>query len=140
MVPVFSALYIIGGWKQKNWRRLGLPLALLVFGSLFGGLSWRLVASAFLLGCALRLPFTLIGDSVHASPWNWVWIWVFGGLLALPALVLRLDLPTVLVPLLVQGLWGTLSNLKSVSQYAPWKWVESVVGASVAYPYCLALS
>lgn len=141
MVPVFSALYIIGGWKQKNWRRLGLPLSLLAFGLLFSGLSWQLVASSFLLGAALRLPFTLIGDSVHSSPWNWVWIWVLGAILGISSLLISQVFPlSFLLPMLMQGVFGTASNLRPLSQYTPWKMVEAFVGASVAYPYCLALS
>jgi hypothetical protein len=140
LVPVFSLLYVIGGWKQKNWRRLGLPISLLAFGWLFGGLSWSLVASCLLLGAVLRLPFTLMGDSLYAWWGNWVWIWVVGYLFGASSLVLRFDLIAPLLPLAAQGIFGTLSNLRVSSRYFPWKWVEAIVGASVAYPYCLALS
>lgn len=140
MAPLWSLLWILGGWKQKNWRRLGVPISLVLFGWLFGSVSYRLLLSALLLGLALRLPFTLVGDSLHAWWGNWVWVWVVGGLYGTPALVLRQEWIAVLVPLIVLGFLGTASNLPKLSRYAPWKMVEAFVGASVAYPYCLALS
>lgn len=140
LCTIWGFLYALGGYRHKNWRRLGIPLSLLGAGLLFNLLSWQLFCSALLIGLFLRLPFTLIGDSINASPWNWIWIWVLGGLYGIPALVLQLNLQAVAVPLIVVGILGTASNLPMLSRMAPWKFCEVCFGTSLAYPFCMALS
>ena len=139
LCPVFSILYLYGGYKQKNWRRLGLPIALLVFSLAFGCFSWWVVLSAFLLGVSLRLPFTLVGDSLYASWVNWVWIWILGFLFGACSIPLGITVG-LLFPCLVVGAVGTLSNLPQTSHYFPWKFCEASIGFSLAYPFVLALS
>jgi hypothetical protein len=140
LCPLWSALYLIGGWKQKNWRRLGIPLTLFATGLLCHTPLLPLVYSSLLLAVCLRLPFTLIGSRIDSSAWNWIWIWVLGYLLSIPSLILRLDLITPLLPLVVVGILGTLSNRSQSAKDFPWKFVEGAIGFSLAYPFCLALS
>jgi hypothetical protein len=140
LAPICALLWQLGGYRWKTLRREGVPLSILSFGLIFSGFSWGLLLSALLLWCVIRLPFTLVGDSLHDFWGNWAWIWVLGALYGLPSLVLRLDPLAVLAPLLTVGLLGTSSNLPRLSRFAPWKLVEGAIGFSVAYPYCLVFS
>lgn len=139
ITPIWSFLHAFGGWRNKNWRRLGIPLTLLASGLFFPTPWLPLVCSSLLLALCLRLPFTLIGNSVNSSAWNWVWIFVLPLLQSSPSLVLRIEPLAVVVPALVLGLLGTLSNVSLSSRFVPWKWYEACAGFLIAYPYCLAL-
>ena len=140
LCPLWGALYALGGYKRKEWRRYGIPLTLLVAGLFFHTPIWRLLCSVLLLSLSLRLPFTLVGDDATSFWGNWVWIWCLPLLQSSPALLLGTEPLAVLVPLVVCGLVGTLSNLQWSARFAPWKAVECAWGFSLAYPYCLALS
>jgi hypothetical protein len=135
LCPVFGFLYALGGYRQKNWRRLGLPFVLLLASLLFGSFSWWVVLSALLLGLSLRLPFTLRGDSLYSWWGNWPYIWLAGYLMGLTSF----SILGALAPCLVQGIFGTLSNVPATARFFPWKWVEASVGFALAYPFALSL-
>ncbi len=140
MAPVFSFLWILGGYKQKNWRRLGVPISLLAFSVCFGLFSWRVLLSCSLLAIVLRLPFTLFGDDIHSNWLNWLWIWVSGAFLGCPVISLGFDISallSILVPCIVQGVVGTLSNIPKTAKFFPWKACEAAIGFSAAYPFSL---
>jgi len=140
LCPLWSALYLYGGYKQKNWRRLGLPLTLFATGLLCRTPLLPLVSSSLLLALSLRLPFTLIGNRITDSFLNWVWIWVLPLLQSSPSQVLHIEPLAVVVPVVVCGTTSLLSNLPATARYWPWKAVEGAWGFALAYSYCLALS
>ena len=140
LCPLCGLLYQLGGFRWKPLRREGVPLVIFLSGIMAVGFSWQLLLSCCLLWCALRLPFTLIGDSLNDSWFNWVWIWIAGYLLGMASFPLSQSLLTPLVPLLAQGLLGSLSNIPYTAKFLPWKFVEGAIGFAVAYPFCLIFS
>jgi hypothetical protein len=88
----------------------------------------------------LRLPFTLIGNSIPSHALNWVWVWILGGLLSAPSIFLGACPTHLLLPSFVVGSLCTLSNINNTSDLFPWKMSEAFVGSSIAYPFALAIS
>ena len=139
--PISALLWQIGGTWNKSIRRFGVPLLLSATYLVFKGFSWWLLAYLPLMLIVIRIPFTLIGDSVDENWINWPWIWVAGFLLGAPAAVFGLEgLLYALVPMLVQGSLGTLSNLAFGREAVQWKMVEAMVGLTAAYPICMMIT
>jgi len=146
LVPLCSFLWMLGGTWKKQFRRIGVPTAITLASFLFLGWSWWWLALWPAYFVVTILPFTLIGDDIHENPLNWAWIWVAGAILGIPAMVLGivthqvvLSVALVAVPCLVQGVFGTLSNVKATRNYFRWKSVEFAIGAAVAVPPALLI-
>ena len=140
-VPISGILWALGGTFNKAYRRIGVPVLLAAQVIIFIGFTWWVVGILAGYLAALRLPFTLKGDSIHDSAINWDWIWISGALLGVPALFLGLATGNLkeaavvgTVPMIVQGILGTLSNLKTFREIIVWKLVEISVGMAVAFP------
>ena len=140
LCPVCAVLWQLGGHYYKTIRREGVPLVIFLSGIMAVGFSWQLLLSCGLLWCAVRLPFTLVGDSLNAFWGNWLWIWLAGYLLGMASFPLSQSLLLPLVPMLAEGLLGSLSNIPYTSRFLPWKFVEGAIRFSVAYPWALAFS
>ena len=144
LVPVCSVLWMLGGGGYppfgRYWRRIGVPLCVFITFLLFGR-PWGLsLLSSTLLAIATTLPFTAVGDRLSDSWFNWIWIWLAGYILGICSFPVSQSLLFPLVPLMVQGVLGSLSNTSCTARFLPWKWVEACVGASVAYCWALPLS
>jgi hypothetical protein len=139
--PTVGVLSMLGGLKYKLFRRVGVPLAITATTSLFLGWSWWWPVLFISIYAVTTLPFTLIGDSLDKSWVNWVYIWLAGYLLGFPAVLINKNAWIyAFVPCVVQGVFGTLSNIKQSSKYAPWKFCEFIIWASMAYCYALSIS
>ena len=143
ILPVVGLLSQLGGTFNKIIRRLGVPTIITLAYLTFLGWSWWLPVLFIAVYGVATMPFTLVGEGLGASWINYLWIWVSGYLLGLPCVLIA---PTAsqgllwaIVPCLVQGIFGTLSNVKATAKYFPWKCVEFSVWASMAYCYALAI-
>ena len=138
--PIVALLSQLGGTYNKSYRRWGVPSVITIAALSFLGFSWWLPVLFLSIFVASTLPFTLIGDGLKASWLNWVWIWVAGYLLGLPSLILdRHGWLYAFVPSVVQGVIGTLSNLKATEKSFPWKFCEGIIWFSMAYCYALSI-
>ena len=136
---VSSRLWRAGGRWNKNIRRFGVPFLIASLLYVFSGWSWSLPFLLLAYIGVLRLPFTLSGDAVQGSILNWIWIWIHGLLLGAPIILISpAKWYLAFIPMLTQGIFGTLSNIKETSHLAPWKFVECLVGFSVAVSICLS--
>jgi len=92
---------------------------------------------------ATTLPFTFKGDSLFDHWFNWLWIWLPGYLIGCPSLLISGDLRVLLwslIPAVVQGVLGSLSNVKGLmADTFVWKLVEGAIGFAVFIPYGLAI-
>jgi len=142
IVALFAGiLWQVGGTYNKNFRRIGVPLILALSAWIWLGFSWRLIAYFVSMLAITRLPFTFKDDSVHDHWYNWPYIWVAGYLLGLPALFYSTDaLLYSLVPMFIQGILGTLSNLTFSRSYIQWKIVEGAIGIAVSVPLALIIT
>jgi hypothetical protein len=138
--PLVALLSQLGGTYNKSYRRWGVPSVITLAALLFLGFSWWLPVLFFSIFAVSTLPFTLVGDSLHECWINWVWIWIAGFLLGLPCIILGGKLWFCLVPCIVQGVLGTLSNVKATAKYVPWKFFEGAVWFSMAYCYALSIN
>jgi len=145
-IPVSGLLWAIGGTWEKLFRRLGVPI--LITGCVLGfhGWTWWLPAIFGFAFLGPLLPFTLIGDGIKDNPFNWAWIWIWGAVLgqysvfiglATHQVVFSVFLP--LIPCVVAGVAGTLSNVKATARYFPWKLCEVLIGSSAALPAAFLL-
>ena len=137
--PMWGFLWAFGGWKVKDFRRLGIPISLVLVGWLYSVAWFPLLLSALLLGICLRLPFTIGGDSIKEW-WQFAWLLVLGALLGACAFPLGATAISLLVPAMAFFLAGTASNLPQTAKMFPWKWCEVIFGVSASYTFCLALS
>lgn len=148
LAPISSILWMAGGTWKKAIRRIGVPAAIVFSTVLYFGLSWWQLPLALSLFGVTTLPFTLKGDSIHDYWFNWVWIWIAGFIFGLPVVFTSLIcsafslqvLLLCLIPMFVQGIFGTLSNIKETSKWFPWKLCECMIGLSVAIPHCFIMN
>lgn len=141
LLPSLGLMRIIAGtWNKAAARFLSPLLPALALVMLYG---WSWWAPAIYLGYLVvgTLPVTLIGNSIPGNWVNWVWVWTYGGIKGLPSILVAVALGQnflwgllALVPMLVHGLFITLSNVKATSKFFPWKFCEFVMGCSVGYP------
>lgn|SRR3990167_1951348 len=126
-----------GGTWNKGMRRFGFPLLVACTSLVYYGVSLSWLFASILWGLLLRLPFTLKGDSVQGSTLNFVWIWISGLLLGAPIILIDFSKwYLALIPMFVQGIFGTLSQTKEFQNILPWKFVECMIGTAVAIPIC----
>lgn len=138
LLPIVGLLWQLGGTFNRWYRRAGVPCTIFIFSLLYG-ISWQSsLLSSILLYTVTTLPFTIRKDGEIKGWTSWAWMWVLGALYGLPSQVLRLSPVAVIVPCIVVGTFGTLSNLRGTSQLAPWKMCEFFFGVSVAYGFCLS--
>ena len=138
-LPVIALLSQLGGTFKKQYRRIGIPSLLTAVYLLYYGWSWWLPLlwlSAFL---PTTMPFTLLGDGVPSHWFNWVWIWIWASMYTLCPITVCLMkggwvgyLFSSILPIIVLGLMGTLSNVKATANLFPWKLVEGF-GIGLAY-------
>lgn len=147
LFPVIAILWQAGGTWNKDLRRLIIPHVLTLATILFCGFSMLTIVQFVAILTILRLPFTLFGNSIHSHWFNWVWIWISGALLGLTALPLGIQLNSVvytlvlaMIPCFVQGICGTLSNIKCTARFFKWKFVEGMIGMAFALPYCFLIN
>jgi hypothetical protein len=140
--PLVALLSQLGGTYNKSYRRWGVPSVITIASLIFLGFSWWLPVLFFSIFVVSTLPFTLVGDSLHKCWINWVWIWIAGYLLGLPSALISGEKGTLyaLIPMAVQGILGTLSNVKVTAKYVPWKFFEGAMWFSMAYCYALSIS
>ena len=139
LLPIAGLLWQLGGTFHKDWRRIVLPCTIFICCLLFGSSLLSSLLESILLGIVVRLPFTIGGDSIRRW-WQFLWLFLLGAIFGCPALFLQASLSAILVPCVVVGTLSTLSNTPQTAKWFPWKFCEFCFGASVAYPFCLALS
>lgn len=142
ILPLVGLASQLGGTYNKLYRRWGVPSIITIAALLFLGFSWWLPVLFISIFSVSTLPFTFIGDSLQQHWFNWIWIWIAGYLLGLPSVLLSGErgLYFALVPMAVQGICGTLSNVKATSKFFQWKFCEFIIWASMAYCYALSIS
>lgn len=96
--------------------------------------EFRAVLTAILLFLAIRLPLTLVGNSVPAHPINWIWLWIAGYLLGLVSVVTHgwTGCWLALIPAMAQGISVTLSNIPRTAKDWPHEVCEILTGCAVA--------
>ena len=146
IVPIFGLFRMIGGTWWKFIGRFLPPIVAAAAFYFFVGWSWWILAIVGAYMILKTLPFTLIGDSVHDSWLNWVWIWVLGYLNGIACITMGIPMGMImtavlisLVPCVVYGITGTLSNLPKTRNWFVWKLVEFCFGASSAVPIAMLI-
>ena len=100
---------------DKSWRRLGAPIATLVYGLLMTH-WWEAPIAAGLLWVGALLPITLIGNNVWK---NWWWHPIHGLIYGSTALAMSL---------LSGWLWGLIACGVVAILYATWVLLFSWIG------------
>lgn len=131
LVVICTILNRLGGSINKNYRRLGIGIALAIYGLLLGN-WWALLC----IGTSqlFRAPITLKGDSIPEYWFNWLWLPVAGFLYGL--VVFPLSLPSAwLEGLALAGVFSTfftlivaLSNIRATAEIFKWDRVEILYG------------
>lgn len=130
-----AALSRLGGSVNKNYRRIGIGAALVLYGALLGN-WWALLS----IGTSqlFRLPITLRGDSIPAHWYNWLWLPIIGFLYGLVPLPLAFYSVPWWSGFAFAGIFGlvfagivALSNIKTTAQIFKWQYVELVYGALI---------
>ena len=140
LIPVCSFLYRYGGYKNKDWRRLGIPIVLTSAIMLKDFSLWYfLILAAY--GVILRLPFTIVGEDIDDSILNWLWIPFWSILLPSPVLFIPNNAvwPNILASFVI-AVFALLSNLKRTRYTFTWDKCEVVFGAMIALPLAGNLS
>lgn len=141
-VPIAALLSQLGGsdFAPKIVRRLGIALLMGAVAWYLHGFMWQVGAIVLLQYGAFTLPFTLIGDGVPDSAWNWAWIPVWAGLICSQSLWVSLDVwPVVIAASLVLAAVCALSNVKITAKWFPWKFCEMFIGACPLTVMCLTI-
>lgn len=131
LVIVFIALCAVlnraGGKFDKRWRRIGLPLLIMLYGLLKH--RWWSVLSLPLGFGVFCLPITLVGDDIKAHWYNWVWVFVLGcliGLIPIYSGLLAIGYGLIFFLLVF------FSNLKKTADIFRWDRVELIYGSLLA--------
>lgn len=152
LAPLVSFLNAFGGWGFNFVRRLGVPAAIVLWAVLYYRLQrkWFLALyAALFLGVflALRLPITLIGDSISGHFVNWAWIWILGLLQSaslFPLVFLSIEIDrdhykkdsrAKTIKWIYGGgmhalLYGTLLTLSNTLGFPTHAWFEIIAGLS----------
>lgn len=137
-VLIIAFLWRIGGagWPPlaKDWRRIVIPILVLIVLLMRNVSEFRAILAAVLLFLALRLPLTLIGDSIPSYAINWIWPFISGYLLGLASVVTHgwPGFIYALIPATAQGVSVALSNIPKTAKDFPHEACEVLIGASVA--------
>lgn len=132
---VVAVLWAIGGTGFKWVRRYVVPVIFLITSWYWLGFSLGVILFPLSLALLARLPFTLIGDSIHEHWLNWLWIPIVLYLIGVPAAWIDLAaFKYALVTLFFSAPLAVLSNIKLTREIFPWKLVEGVIGIALTYP------
>ena len=147
LCPLSGILSIIGGWKKKSVRRIGIPCLVTITALVFCGWSWYLPLLWVSIFAFTTLPFTLIGDSIPENWINWLWVVVYSALMPLTGIFsalaygnLTLFLWACLVAYIVILPCFILSNVKATARLFTWKFVEGLTYMMMVYPICQVLT
>ena len=128
LLPLVGLLSQLGGTYNKLFRRIVVPLVITLAAALFLGWTWWWPVLFLCIFGVSTLPFTLSGNSLYDKWYNWVWIWVLGYLYGLPSLFLsKYGALYALIPMVITGIAGTLSNIKATAPYFQWKFCEFII-------------
>lgn len=140
LAPLISFLNAMGGWGFKWIRRLGCPIAVVLFTFLYYRFKKKryfvlypilLLTSYF----SFTLPLTLVGDSIPHYWQNWIWVGFFGavqvsGLFPL-AFFGELKVRRWMVCLIIHSIFSAfLLTLSNTLGYPTHSWVEAGIGMS----------
>lgn len=135
IIAICAILNRLGGSKNKNFRRLGIGIALAAYG-LLNGVVWYYALLCILTSQLFRLPITLRGDSIPRYWYNWLWLPVVGfayGMVPAP-----LSAPNLKFAFLSSAAFSfffsltvALSNIRATARYFKWQYVEYFYGACV---------
>lgn len=138
LAPLVSLLFVFGGWQIKGVRRIGIPIAIILFAYLYHRLrkpkNWAVYLSVLGLSFGvLTLPFTLIGDGLGHHWLNCPWIVVLGAFYAISMAPLTYLKPTKFKPYAIAAtsfscLFATMFILSNSPIQIPHKIVEIAVG------------
>lgn len=146
-LPVIMLLSQLGGWRNKLYRRIGIPITITITAIIAHGWTLWLIPNGIMIWCATILPFTLIGDNIDDNWFNYVWIVIWSLLLTISGILL--SIPYQCVPLYLKSLLvafpciygcAMLSNLKLSAKYFPWKFCEAICWGMAMYPSLIILS
>lgn len=115
-----------GDGSGKLWRRVGLPLAITVYGLLKH--KWLAILSLPFGFGVFCLPITLVGDDITKYWYNWVWVFVLGcliGLIPIYSGLLAIGYGFIFFLLVL------LSNLKKTAEFFKWQYLELFFGALI---------
>jgi hypothetical protein len=147
IVPIGGLFRMISGTWNKVVGRFLTPALPVVASLLLVGFSWWLPVIYLAYLSINTLPFTLVGNSVQGSWINWGWIWILGYLNGIGALTIGIPLSLIMtttllafIPMVIYGISGTLSNVKSTAKAFPWKLCEFLFGSSAMIPVAYLLN
>lgn len=140
LCPILSLLRQLDGTWGTPWQFGGI-FAVALFLQLFGKLrQWRGIATLVLFYILGTLPVTLGGDSVTATWYSWLWIWVLGFIQGLWYLLYNKKTALyALFPMVLYGLFITLSNISATANFFPWKLCEGVMGFAIGIPFAFCI-
>lgn len=129
MIPIINTiLWRMGGAGVKplgpEWRRLGFPLCLLL--QYFN--HPLILVSCLIAALVVRLPITLISNSVHSHFINWIWVWILPGLYLFPSFIIVRDLPNFAISWFFIGLIFTLGNITATRHIFVHEFFEAFTG------------
>ena len=139
MIPLLAVLNRLGGSVDKRYRRIGIGVALALFG-LLHSVAWYWCLAVVLANYLITiLPITLTGDEIDGAL-DWAWILFLGCLLGLCPALLNLHYFALAFPfgaIYFALVW--LSNFKPTAEIFKWQYVELAVGALIGLEAILIL-
>ena len=139
-IPACSYLWRLGGSRNKDYRRYGIPILLTIIGLLAHFSIWIILAGV-LHHLILRLPFTLKGNDIDDDDINWFWVMPWAGLISFPAFLHSFNgwvFSAWLVATVVISAFAYLSNFDETRGIIKWNTCEIVFGAACALPFFIA--
>lgn len=140
LIPVSSALWAMGGSGVKLIRRIGVPIAVLLYTLSIGINLWISISTAFLLFIASILPY---GDKIKERSGNFYSLWLLFvgacyGLALLPLGIYSKHYLIFSLGCLGSSLsFSLLTLLSQKTGFPRWKFVEMITGALIGLIVCL---
>ncbi len=140
LCPILAIANQLSGTWGSPWGWASI-LAIAVFLQLYGKLrTWQGYTTLALFWVLQTLPITLGGDSVVASWYSLLWVWLLGYIQGLWfAICNRRTFLYALFPMVLYGVWITLSNVSATANLFPWKFCEGIMGFALGIPFALAI-
>jgi len=140
LLPIAGLLSQIGGTWWRPARRVCIPIALSLTLILVEIEAYKAILCGISVWIAAFFPFTLKGDDLKDHWYNWVWIWILGYFMGLgSAWIHPSGFLFALVPAVVVGAFGSLSNVPGTSRFFPWKFCETVFWIAAMYPFIILI-
>jgi len=141
LCPLLAIFNQLAGTWGTPWS-WGSVLSIAVFMQLYGKLrTWQGYGTLVLFWALGTLPITLGGDSVIATWYSLLWVWVLGYIQGLWFILgSRRVLWYAFFPMIVYGIFITMSNIPLFASLFPWKMCEGMMGFALGIPFALYIS